>query len=471
MTLNSPLFFLFLFIVVFINYFISKSLRATLLVAASFLFIGYYNIESLITLVVFSLLNFFLAKKVIANRSLYVLALFLNISAILLFNYFSKITNGLGVSISGFQFSFTHFFIALGLSFYSLQNIAYITEVRFKRIQSESSLINYLLYCSFFPKVISGPVMLPNEFLPRISSVTITKSDLIIGFKRLLLGLFKKIVIADRLVAAVSSVFDFNSDYAGITTITAAYLFTIQMYFDFSGYTDMAMGAAKMLGFELKENFDTPLRSSSVTEFWRRWHISLIAWFTKYIYYPLVYRLRDYKKYAALAGIAVTFILSGLWHRIGFTFICWALCHVFYLSFELLTKRSRLNLSEKFNNIFYKSFTVFLVFNAVCFSNIFFRAESVEKAIHLIKNSCTHFIPADWLSGYIAPLAVGGHQVDEFNFFTSIFIALFVLLFEKKINRLALKENYSILYVVLIMLLIMVFGIFNSGTRFIYMQF
>jgi len=471
MTFISPLFFLFLLIIVFFNYYSPSPFRPVLLVVASFIFIGFYNLESLITLVILTLFNFYSAKQVANYRILYISILVLNVSTIILFNFFSVTSNVIGFSVSNLHFSLYNFFIALGLSYYSLQNIAYITEVRFKRLQPETPLSNYFLYSSFFPKAISGPVMLPNEFLPQIEKTAVTSSDLIIGFKRILLGLFKKMVIADRLVAAVGSIFDFNSDYAGMTTIVGAYLFTIQMYFDFSGYTDMALGAAKMLGYDLKDNFDTPLRSTSISEFWRRWHISLIAFFTKYIYYPLVFKLREYKKIAALVGIALTFIVSGLWHRIGLTFFCWAMCHVFYLSFELLTKRFRIKLSEQINKTFYKLFSVFIVFNLVCFSNIFFRAHSVSHAFHLIKNSFTRFIPSDWLSGFIAPLAVGGHQIDEFNFFISIMMTLLVLLFEKGINSFSKKPVFNITYSVVVLLLIMIFGVFNSGTRFIYMQF
>jgi D-alanyl-lipoteichoic acid acyltransferase DltB (MBOAT superfamily) len=279
-------------------------------------------------------------------------------------------------------------------------------------------------------------------------------------------------VIADRLSTGVSSVFDYNSNYSGATTTIAAYLFTIQLYFDFSGYTDIALGAGKMLGYDLKENFNAPLRATSISEFWRRWHISLISWFTNYIYYPTVYKLRNYKKSAAAIGVAITFFISGIWHGIGFTFIAWALCHVVYLCFELYSKRIRINISERFGSTYYKALCVFLVFNAVCFSNIFFRANSLDKAFQLISNifSCSNFIPANWLS-LIAPLAVGGHQLDEFNFIITIFIATIVLLFERKINLLGTSSNYRIGYITVLVITILMFGIFNNGTRFIYMQF
>lgn len=471
MIFNSPLFFIFLTFIVGMNYFLPQRFRLSFLVVVSFIFIGSHNLESLFTLLLFSSFNFYISKKIKANRPLYLTSVLVNIAAIVMFNYFNITPFGLHFSFSYIRFHVDSFIMALGLSFYSLQNIAYLTEIYFQRMQPEMNILKYVLYSGFFPKVVSGPILLPNEFLPQIDTSTVSRSQLISGFQRILLGFFKKLVIADRLAPAVSSVFDHNNDYYGLTTLIAAYLFTIQLYFDFSGYSDIALGMAKMLGYDLKENFIRPLRSTSISEFWRRWHISLIFWFTSYIYYPVVYRLRNLKKKAALIGIAFTFIISGIWHGIGFTFLAWAICHVFYLSYEVLTKRFRVSMSEKANTRFYNIFSAFIVFNLVCFSNIFFRAESMEKAFQLINNTCSHFIPVNWLSGFIAPLAVGGHQMDEFNFYISIFITVVFLLFERKIDRLAVGEKFNSLFVVTCILLIMVFGIFNNGTRFIYMQF
>lgn len=471
MNFNSPAFLFFLLVAVTINCLLPQRFRSYFLLLCSLLFIGFYNPESLAAVIVFSFFNFYISKNIAGNRLLYLIGIFLNSYAIIMFNYFYATKQGLGFSYSVISFNMNSFIIALGLSFYSLQNIAYLTEVYFKRWQAEISLKNYMLYNSFFPKVMSGPVMLPREFMPQIDRNRITQEKITEGFNRFLLGILKKMVIADRLAPAVHSIFDFNDNYNGLTTVAGAYLFTIQLYFDFSAYTDMALGIGKMLGYELKENFNLPLRSGSVSEFWRRWHISLISWFTNYIYYPLVYRMRTYKKAAAVLGIVITFIVSGIWHGTGITFILWALCHIVYLSYELFTKHSRSVISEKINPRIYKFVSVFIVFNAVCFSNIFFRSGSFEDAMRLIKNSFSNFIPGNWLSDFIAPLAVGGHQMDEFNFFISIGMAVLFLLFERKINRIAASEKLNVAFVCICIVLICLFGIFNNAERFIYMQF
>jgi alginate O-acetyltransferase complex protein AlgI len=465
MNFNSLIFLLFAVCSVTLNYLLPQRFRSIFLLICSFVFIGYYNLESLAALIVFSFFNFYISRNVTGNRILFMVGILLNAYAICMFNYFYASRQGLGFSYSAISFNMNSFIIALGLSFYSLQNIAYLTEVYFKRWQPELSLKNYMLYNSFFPKVISGPVLLPREFMPQIDRNAITREKLVSGFNRFLLGLFKKMVIADRLAPSVHSIFDFGDTNNGLTTLAGAYLFTIQLYFDFSAYTDMALGIARMLGYDLKENFNLPLRSASVSEFWRRWHISLISWFTNYIYYPLVYRIRRHKKAAAFAGIVATFLVSGIWHGIGLTFFLWACCHIIYLSVELISRNSGFNVK------FPKIVSVFLVFNLVCFSNIFFRAGSFHTAIQLIKNLFRDFLPQDWLSDFIAPLAVGGHQMDEFNFYATLFFTGMFLLFERKINAIASAEKLRVLFITGGLLLIFIFGIFNSGERFIYMQF
>lgn len=471
MNFNSVQFLLFLIVAVTINYILSPRYRSLFLVCTSLFFIGYYNVDSLIAIACFSFFNFYFAKKVIDNRLAYIAGIAVNVIAIVLFNYLSSSDRTVHFYFSGIQFSVESVVIALGISFYSLQNIAYLTEVYFKRLVPESSFTKYMLYAAFFPKIISGPVELPHEFIPQIESNTITQEKLISGFNRFLLGLFKKMVIADRLAPTVHSIFDYNDNYHGLTTLIGVYVFTIQLYFDFSGYTDMALGAAKMLGYDLKENFNAPFRSTSVSEFWRRWHMSLMAWLTVYIYYPVVYHLRRYNKLAVLTGIVLIFLISSMWRGISIAFLAWAVCHMVYITFEFMTKRYRIALSERLNPLFYKLFSVFFVFNAISFSNIFFRAETMGRAVQLIKNIFSNFMPSDWLSEFIAPIAVGGHQIEQFNIFISVFILSLVLLFERKIDLLGRDKNLRVSFIVTCVLLIMVFGVFNNGSRFIYMQF
>ena len=471
MSFNSIYFLNFIFIVVIVNYFIKQQHRAFFLSIASVFFIFCFNIESLVSLFVFSIFTFLIAFKVSSNKMLFYLSIAINILATVLFNYLTFKNKSVEITVTCISFDINRFLIALGLSFYSLQNISYLIEIRNKNLRPETNFVNYFLFNGFFAKIISGPIIQPTVFFSQSINRLITNQDLVFGFQRILLGLFKKLVVADRLAPAVASIFNYDNNYSGLTTLAAIYLFTLQLYFDFSGYIDIALGAARMVGINLPENFNFPFRSTSISEFWRRWHITLINWLTNYIYYPIVYQLRSWKKMATVVGILITFFVSGIWHGIGFTFLAWAGCHILYLMFELFTKTIRFELKSKISPFLFKLIAVFIVFNLVCFSNVFFRAASFSKAISLIKNVFTRFIPGDFISDFIAPLAVGGHQEERFNFYSSILFSVLFLLFERKINKIAINSKYSVGFIVCSVLLLFIFGIFTSGERFIYMQF
>ena len=214
MNFNSPLFLLFITVVVTFNYFLSQRYRPSLLLFSGFLFIAYFNLESLFVVLTLAVFNFFVGLKISGNRFLYLISLFLNIAAMLLYNYFHVHQSNILFKNEDVGNSI----ILLGLLFYSLQNIAYITEVYYKRMQPEKSVLKYTLYISFFPKIISGPVMLPGEFISQIGNNKPSKEMLVGGFNRFLFGLVKKMVIADRLAPAVHSIFDFSDNYSGITT-------------------------------------------------------------------------------------------------------------------------------------------------------------------------------------------------------------------------------------------------------------
>jgi D-alanyl-lipoteichoic acid acyltransferase DltB (MBOAT superfamily) len=196
-----------------------------------------------------------------------------------------------------------------------------------------------------------------------------------------------------------------------------------------------------------------------------------MSWFTNYIFYPIVYKYRKLKRKAAIIGIVATFLISSIWHGIGLSFLLWVCCHILYLIFELITKNIRNSISEKTNPFIYKSISVFLVFNVVSLSYIFFRSSDSTQAFNLIDNIYNNFLPLNFLTDFIAPLAIGGDQINLFNFYTSIFLMACFLLFESKINQKANSNNFSIIYVSICVIMILLFGIIDGGERFIYMQF
>lgn len=469
----QPLYLLVVLLTVIINYFLPVSRRYFFLLIVSLGIIDSFNTVSLVILIISAGVNYFIASKLYssANRNYYYAGVCFNCFAIFLFNYFISIDKQFNLNFIGVSFNINALVLALGLSFYSIQLIAYLTDIYKRRLHPETNFLKYLFCVSFFPKVISGPICRFQDLLPQINENEISTKQLCRGLNQFLLGVLKKLVIADRIAPSVNSIYDHQDVYPGITVLFGAALFTIQLYFDFSGYSDMAIGIAGMLGFNIDPNFKMPFRSASVTEFWRRWHISLISFFTTYVYYPISFRYRKHKKAAAYIGIFFTFLISGLWHGVGLVFLFWATCHFFYLSFELATKKIRHRLSQKLPFVLVKSSGILITFTAVCFSNIFFRSVSFSSAIENMNRLFMHFIPSEWFADVLAPLAVGGQQAQCFNFTLTLFFAFVYLFFEKKIEQVGMKEKISPVFIYITILMITLFGVLNSGERFIYMQF
>ncbi len=478
MEFNTFSYLVFLFSLLILKFILPEKYKVLLLLAGSFVFIACKNIESLIVLLSLASLNFYLARKIaltekkIKEFSFY-LGISINVISIFVFKYFEQHTKGTSLYVSSINFDAAGLVFALGLSFYALQNIAYLTEVYFNRLSGNISWLNYIFYSSFFPKLVSGPVVLPQEFFPQLNKSKVIQSDLIIGFQRIILGLFKKMVIADRLAPYVNYNFDIYDSNYGITSLVALYFFTFQLYFDFSGYTDIAIGSAKMLGFDLKENFKFSLRASSITDFWRKWHISLTSWLTKYVFYPFAYKFRNLKLMGTILSIAITFLISGLWHGLGITFFVYALCHTFYLCIEYITKNYRSRISILFPAKISHALSIIITFNLISFSLIFFRANSFNKSIQILTSvfNFNRFFPPNWLNDFVAKLAIGGDLESLFNLIITLVFTFLILVFEKKIFRLFTLEKIQWKQITCLIILILLFGVFKSREQFIYVQF
>ncbi len=471
MSLNSILYLLFLTLVSIVYYLINQNQRKYLLILASFIFIGFKNMESVLVLILTIIITYSLAKKIQSTieikrrKNLLRIGIVNSLAILFLFKYFDF--HGENV------FKMENIFFALGISFYTLQNISFLVEVHSKRLKLDLNLVDFTVYSSFFPKFIMGPIALAQDFFPQINDTKFQSENILIGFKRILVGLVKKIVIADSLSTYVHFNFDMDNPTTGLTSLITAYLFTLQLYFDFSGYSDIALGSAKILRYDLKENFTFPLRSVSITEFWRNWHISLTSWLTKYIFYPISYRLRKLKKIAIPIALLITFLLSGLWHGIGFTFLIYAVSHALYMCFEYFTKSVRLKLATKIPFKIHQFISIFITFNLVSLSFVFFRANSIDTAIHFIKAifNFNHFIPANWNLDFYSQLAITGDQFSFFNLLSLIIITIIFLLFEKKIFQLSINNKANYIFLFTLIFLLFVFGIYSNSEQFIYNQF
>ena len=302
-------------------------------------------------------------------------------------NFFIENFNSLGI----FSFSFWNFALPIGLSFHTFQSLSYIIDVYRNKIQAEKNILIYANYVMMFPQLVAGPIERGAHLLPQLAmpfNRKLTESDFVIGMTGFFYGLFKKIVVADSIGLYVDAVYNNYTHHTGATLLLATLLFSIQIYADFSGYSDMAIGIARMLGFRFNQNFETPYFSTSIAEFWRRWHISLSSWLRDYLYYPLALGWGKVSKYKLYASTIITFTIIGLWHGANWTFIIFGMIHGWYLVLEMVTKNLRAYITEKLYltkvPYVHKTLQALIVFVLVSLSFIFFRSPTLTQCITIL---------------------------------------------------------------------------------------
>lgn len=274
----------------------------------------------------------------------------------------------------------------VGISFYTFEAISYVCDIRKGSIEAEQNFFKYALFISFFPNITSGPIERAGSFIPQIDKEKSFDYDkAIYGLRLLLLGMLKKYVCADIMVKYIANVFDNVIGFSGIVFIIAVFMYTFQIYFDFSGYTDMARAVAMLLGYDLRENFKCPYFAESTKDFWGRWHISLSTWLRDYIYIPLGGNRKGIiRKYV---NLLITFFVSGLWHGASFTFIVWGMIHGICQCIEDVFARMCKNVKMTgVAEYFMKAIKILVTFCVVAFAWMFFRANSLAECMYIIKH-------------------------------------------------------------------------------------
>lgn len=345
------------------------------------------------------------SQQIKNRRNYFFLSLFSNIGSLFLFKYSDQFIATLKTLFQPLQIltdlSGLSIIAPIGISFYIFKKISYILDVFWKKQEPEKNLGKFALYVSFFPEIIAGPIDRANSLLPQFDQVHSFDYDRITGgLKRIAWGIFKKIAIADRLGVLVKIVFDHPRDCNWISLLAAVFFFSIQIYSDFSGYTDMVLGMSQIFGYRLSENFNRPYLAASIGEFWNRWHISLTTWLRDYLFFPVTSAIsRKIKKerwlkikaeaWSYVFGISVTMLLCGVWHGAGWNFLVWGGLHAFYLIFSFGTRKVRAKWRK---NLFralpslkvaYKGIRILITFFAVSYLWIFFRADSLSDAFYI----------------------------------------------------------------------------------------
>lgn len=300
----------------------------------------------------------------------------------------------------------------VGISYYIFKTLSYTLDLYRENIEKpERSFWDYLLYVAFFPNIVSGPISRASDLLPQIKAPSVFNGEQTGRALFLILtGVIKKICIADVLaVNLVDRVFDSPEYFNGFEALMAGYAYLIQLYFDFSGYTDMVIGMALLLGFTVAPNFNKPFLAQNITDFWRRWHITLSSWLRDYLFTPLSLNLRKAATTGLVISIMITFILCGFWHGAKLTFILWGTLHALALAWDIITHKRRTKFKKKNKGAWYKVISIFLTFHFLMLTFIIFRARDLETAWYILRKIFTNTdfsIAGPWATMYIYPLIV-----------------------------------------------------------------
>jgi alginate O-acetyltransferase complex protein AlgI len=484
---NSFPFIVFFIIVTPVFFVIQHRYRWLWLLAASCVFYAFFKWEYIFILLVTIVVDYYAGIKIEESTTkrrkklFLVLSLIANIGMLCIFKYYNFINENiiaLGESLgTTYALPAIDIILPIGLSFHTFQAMSYTIEVYRGNQQAERHFGIYSLYVMFYPQLVAGPIERPQNILRQLHVKTnFSYENTTDGLKLIGWGLFKKIVIADRLAEYVNTLYQNPESYNGVQVIIPLLLFSYQIYCDFSGYSDIALGTAKIMGYNLMVNFNNPYYATSIPEFWTRWHISLSTWFKDYLYIPLGGNRTGMLKW--IRNVLIVFAISGLWHGASWNFIIWGVLHALLIIAPVLLFR-KFKLPEGYRLI--KAARLVFTFLLVSFTWVFFRAETFDKSTIILKNACTGL--TENLSWFLTDTAAMvreciylGKGQDGF-----VICSASVLLLEAVQY---IKRNKGVFYFfqdrsipfrwafyIGLTIWVMVFGVYQSSMDFIYFQF
>lgn len=490
MLFNSIEFAIFFPLVFVIYWVVAKKIRVRnlWLLLTSYIFYGWWDWRFLFLIAFSSLVDYLVGLRLGRATSkgerkrLLFISLGINLGLLFYFKYtnffIESFVDSFRLFGSKLELSSLEIILPVGISFYTFQTLSYTIDIYKKKIKPTKNILAFFAFVSFFPQLVAGPIERASHLLPQFYKRHKFNYDQVkSGFLLILLGLFKKMVIADRAAIYVNSIFNSTEAHDGVTYFLASIMFAFQIYCDFSGYSDIAIGLGRTMGFDLMKNFDSPYSSKSLTEFWRRWHISLSTWFRDYVYIPLGGSKKG--KFRTYFNLFLVFLISGFWHGAALTFIIWGAIHGLILVVEKMFRKfakensSISSIHKKLN--YFKPIPIGFTFSIVCIAWVFFRANSATQAFNVIKQIFTDF---NWRVLKVSSTYAHGLKVNEFIYLAIFIFSLFVFdYFHRKVNlrRLLNKTNISVRwsFYVIAVIIIAIFGIYGDRTNheFIYFQF
>lgn len=488
MLFNSIDFAIFLPVVFFFYWFITDKnlkLQNFLIVIASYLFYGWWDWRFLLLIFFSTVVDYFIGIRLskqekikkqnfpLKRKILLWISIFVNLGFLGVFKYYNFFLDNFVTAFSFFgkeiKVNSLDIILPVGISFYTFQTLSYTIDVYKRKLEPTKDFIAFSAFVCFFPQLVAGPIERATHLLPQFYKKRIFNySNAVDGLRQILWGLFKKIVIADNCAEYANLIFNNSWDYSGSTLFLGALFFTFQIYGDFSGYSDIAIGTSKLFGFDLMRNFNFPYFSRDIAEFWRRWHISLSTWFRDYLYIPL-----GGSRGGTLMKVRNTFIIfvvSGFWHGANWTFIVWGILNAIYFLPLLLTDKNRNNLEIVAKGKFFPSiqefFAMLLTFLLTVFAWIFFRANNIEHAITYISEILSPSI-----------FSIPNFQGMKRALLTLILMMLFTLVEwngregQYAISNLGIKWKRPIRYAIYYLIIIVILWFAGKEQQFIYFQF
>jgi len=487
MLFNSLQFLIFFPVVTGLYFILPHKYRWALLLIASCVFYMFFIPAYILILAVTILIDYFagifIVKSEGRKKKIFLIISIISTCLVLaIFKYFNFFNSNIALIANFFHWNYSipalKLLLPIGLSFHTFQSLSYVIEVYKGRQKVERNFGIYALYVMFYPQLVAGPIERPQNLLHQFYEKHDFDFERVInGLKLMAWGMFKKIVIADRIAVFVYKVYNNPTNFKGLALIIATVLFAVQIYCDFSGYSDIAIGSAKVMGFKLMQNFNRPYFSKSITEFWQRWHISLSTWFRDYLYIPLGGSRVKIPRY--LFNLFITFLISGLWHGASWTFVIWGAIHGIYIIIEKLIERIRSKPNKKTTSgkesFTIKTIKVFVTFSLVTFSWIFFRANNISDALYIVKNLFYNF--KGWFSLEYIKNTISIIDLKSYEFLKvliSISVLFIVELIQRKISiikfitlrPLAVRWGIYIFFIIS-----MLFFKSFQNQQFIYFQF
>lgn len=461
---------IFLPILLFVYYISKEKYRNIILLFFSLIFYSWGEPKYIVLMLISILVNYIFGRilnkcnKKNNKKIVLIVSIVFNLGLLVYFKYFNFIATNIDNIIGQNVIPNKNIVLPIGISFYTFQIMSYIIDLYRGDIKVQKNLLNLALYISFFPQLIAGPIVKYKDIDEQLQKRTVTIEKFSNGIKKFVYGLAKKVIFANTLAYIADTIFNSNIELLNMPIAwLGAICYTLQIYFDFSGYSDMAIGLGKMFGFEFMENFNLPYISESITEFWRRWHISLSTWFKEYLYIPLGGNRKG--KIRTYINLLIVFLATGIWHGASWNFVVWGLFNGFFLVIERIKLKELLDKNKlKFVNHIYALLVII-------FGWVLFRADTLRSALQYIK---IMIIPSKQLSNFDTSLIINNRNIIMI-IVVILFSGILQTIFNKLKNKEKIKEVYHRYFEVIVISLLMFISIMmlasNTYNPFIYFRF